>query len=231
MHQDEITALFERHAPNYDQQWVRLAPIRDALFLLMETRLANLPDATRVLCVGAGTGAEAALLAARHPTWHFTLVEPAAAMLDRCRQRAEQEGFAARCHFHHGYLETLDEALPSHQVATCLLVSQFLLDREARVALFARIAARLAPDGVLVSADLARGEKENDFERLVEMWLAVMSGASVSPEQLERGCAAYTQDVAVLNSTHVEAILEDAGFSPVTRFFQAGLLHAWLATR
>lgn len=43
----------------------------------------------------------------------FTAVEPSAQMLAVCRTRAETGGFADRCTFHNGYLDTLPAALPT----------------------------------------------------------------------------------------------------------------------
>jgi len=44
----------------------------------------------------AGTGSELIYLAQNFPQWQFT-VEPAAPMLDVCRQRTEECGIASRC--------------------------------------------------------------------------------------------------------------------------------------
>ena len=97
----------KEHAAVYDQRFAKLAPMKDALHLLIQLVFSELPAAARVLCVGAGTGAELIYLAQVFPQWQFTAVEPAAAMLDICRQRAEACGITARCTFHEGYIDSL----------------------------------------------------------------------------------------------------------------------------
>lgn len=227
---DELVAVFDGQAEGYDAQWEGMAPIRDGLYLLVEAAFAGLPDDARILCVGAGTGAELAHLARRFPDWRLTAVEPSAPMLDVCRRRAEREGFASRCAFHEGYLDSLPIA-EGHHAATCFLVSQFILEREARSAFFRTIAERLRPGGLLASSDLASGAGAGDFEALLRAWLTVMVGAGVSAERVEQARAAYARDVAVLPPASVASVIASGGFEPPVQLFQAGLLHAWISKR
>lgn len=230
MDQDEIKALFDQQAAGYDAQWAKTRPIRDCLYLLLDAAFADLPDEANVLCLGLGTGQELAHLAQARPGWRFTAVEPSGEMLSRCRSLAEREGFAARCVFHEGYLDSLPEAGP-FDAATCFLVSQFLLDRGARIAFFRGIAQRLAPGGLLASTDLAADTASEEYVFLLQAWARMMAAAEVAPEAIERMRRAYGQDVAVLPPAGVEAILSEGGFPLPVRFFQAGLIHGWLSRR
>lgn len=230
MKRNEIAALFDQQAAGYDTQWERMSPVREGLYFLLEAAFATLPTDARVLSVGSGTGIEIEFLAARFPQWQFTAVEPSHAMLARCRQRAVRAGFATRCTFHHGFLESLAPDKP-FDAATCLLVSQFLTDPTERQRLFRDIATRMRPGGVLVNADLASDVSSPEYESLLAMWLDRMSTAGVPPEALARARAAYAKDVAVLPPAEVAALIASAGFNAPTPFFQAGLMHAWCATR
>lgn len=228
MREDELRAAFGRQAAGYDEQWEKMAPIRDGLYLLVESVFAELPVDARVLCVGVGTGAELAHLARRFPGWSFTAVEPSGPMLDLCRQRAEREGYASRCTFHEGYLESLSTD-GGHHAATCFLVSQFILDPGGRSDFFRGIANRLRPGGMLASSDLASGA--GDYEALLRVWLTLMAGPDVSAERLERARSAYAKDVAILTPAAVASVIESGGFEPPVQFFQAGVLHAWFSKR
>jgi tRNA (cmo5U34)-methyltransferase len=42
MREDELRAIFDRQAAGYDEQWEKMAPIRDGLFLLVESVFAEL---------------------------------------------------------------------------------------------------------------------------------------------------------------------------------------------
>ena len=230
MDQDQIKAIFDQQAAGYDTQWARTAAIRDCLYFLLDSMFASLPADARVLCVGVGTGAELAHLARGHPGWRFTAVEPSGPMLDLCRRRAEAEGFASRCHFHEGYLDSL-AGDSVHDAATCFLVSQFILDPQERSGFFRQIAQRLVPGGLLASSDLASEVTSPEYEILLRAWMTMMAASEVSPEAIARMRKAYANDVGVLPAERIASIIAAGGFATPVPFFQAGLIHAWLSER
>ncbi len=230
MDRDQLKATFDQQASSYDQKWSRLAAFRESLHLLVGSAFAELPANARVLCVGAGTGAEVVYLAGRFPGWTFTAVEPSAGMLGACRKRAEELGIAPRCTFHEGYLESLPTAAP-FDAATCFLVSQFILDERARAAFFGEIAQRLRPGGMLASSDLSGDTGSAAYESLLQVWLKTITGVTATPENIAQMLAAYRSDVAVLPAPRLESLIASAGFEPPVPFFQAGLIRAWFSRR
>lgn len=230
MKADELKNAFDQQAAGYDKQWARLAPIRESLHFLLESVFAGLREDARVLCVGVGTGAELGHLARVFPRWRFIAVEPSGAMLNLCRERARQENFIARCEFHEGYVETLPRG-ESCQAATSFLVSQFILDRQARTDFFKSIAARLEAGGILASSDLASEVDSAEHEALVGAWMRMMAGAGIPAEARAKMREAWKKDVAILPPAEIACIMRAAGFETPTQFHQAGLIHAWFARR
>ena len=230
MDQHELDTLFDQQAAGYDAQWARMAPIRESLLFLLETVFADLPEDARLLCVGIGTGAELAHLAWRFPRWRFLALDPSPRMIDACRARAERDGFADRCEFHAGLVETLPDTA-AFDGTTCLLVSQFLLDRATRIAFFAEIARRMRSGCVLAWADLARDTAAADYPSMLHLWLRTMSGAGLDADAIERMRAAYARDVAILPPDEVAGLVAAAGFEAPLRFHQAGMIHGWCARR
>ena len=228
MRSDEIKAIFDQQAASYDERWARTAPIRDALHFLLEAVFAELPANARILCIGVGTGEEIDYLAQRFPQWTFTAVEPSAAMLDVCRNKAKKGGFVSRCDFHEGYLESLPSQ-NTFDAATCFLVSQFILELEARAEFFRAIAARLRPGGILASSDLASGSSE--YDSLLNSWLNMMLAAGIPAAGLEQMRVAYARDVAILPPARVASTIKSGGFDEPVLFYQAGLIHAWFSKR
>jgi len=231
MEREDLQKVFDQKcASGYDRQWSRMAPLRDALHLLMGSVFAELPDDARILCVGAGTGPEVIDLAERAPGRRFVAVEPSGPMLDVLRRKADERGIAGRCEFHEGYLESLPPGEP-FDAATSLLVSQFLLDREERIGFFRGIADRLRPGGLLVDADLSSDANPEAYRSLRDVWFRTMQGGEITSEVLEKMRAAYDRDVAVLPPDEVAAIIAAGGFDAPVQFLQTGLIRAWYARR
>lgn len=230
MHSDEIKAIFDQQASCYDERWAKTAPIREALHFLLAAVFAELPANARILGVGVGTGEEMSYLAKRFPQWTFVAVEPSGAMLNVCRNKAEREGFISRCSFHEGYLESLP-VQDTFDAATCFLVSQFIVEQEARTDFFRTIAARLRAGGILASSDLASDVGSSEYDALLGLWLNMMLAAGIPASGLEQMRAAYAKDVAVLPPARVTSIIKAGGFDEPVRFYQSGLIHAWFSRR
>ena len=228
--QEPKIAFGQEHAAAYDQRFAKLAAMRDALHLLISAVLADLPAEARILCVGAGTGAELVYLAQKFPQWRFTAVEPSAPMLEVCRRKAEECGITPRCVFHEGYLDSLPPS-EAFDAAASLNVSHFILDPEARAGFFRAIAGRLRPGGYLVSADLASDTASETYQSLLDVWMRLMRETGSSPAQLEQLRVAYGRDVAVLPVEQVSSIIASGGFEPPVLFLQTCLIHAWYALR
>lgn len=230
MDRQQLESTFDQQAATYDRQWARLAPFRDGIHLLLASLFSTLPRDARMLCIGAGTGAEIHHFADRFPAWTFVAVEPSRAMVAAATQRAQAKGFADRCVFHTGYLETLPDSGP-FDCATSLLVSQFILDEGERAAYFAQIAARLKPGGLLASSDLAADVSTPAYADLLEVWLRTMAASDVPPDRLQHMRAAYASDVAILPASVIQRIIASAGFTPPLQFYQAGLIHGFYCRR
>jgi tRNA (cmo5U34)-methyltransferase len=231
MKNQESTIVFDQErASNYDKRFAKLAPIRNALHLSIRLVLSELPNDARILCVGVGTGAELIDLAQAFPQWKFVAVDPAKPMLDICRQKAEEYGIASRCTFHEGTLDTLPALDPFH-AATCLLVSHFFTQQEERRNFFRQIAARLLPDGYLVSADLASDMSSSTYQSLLKVWVRMLRYSEAPAEEIEKFLASYGRDAAIIPTQEVATIIASSGFHTPVLFFQTLLIHAWYAKR
>lgn len=132
---DAYPALMREQVPDYER--------------LQEEALAAVgATATRVLELGTGTGETALRLLARHPRALLVGLDSSRAMLARARERLPADRVQLQ-------LADLQDPLPDGPfdvVVSALAVHH--LDGVAKADLFRRVAARLAPDGRFVLADI-----------------------------------------------------------------------------
>jgi len=224
MKTQEPTSIFsQNNAASYDKQREKLAPLKDALHLCIRMLLSKLPSDARVLCVGVGTGSELIYLASAFPQWQFTVVEPASAMLDLCRNRAIESGISTRCTFHEGYLDSLPDS-SAFDVATSILVSHFFVNPDDRTRYFSEIALRLIPGAYLINADLASDMSTFEYKSLLKVWLNMHEYAGM-PVNID----SFGHHVAILPIEEVESIIALSGFDTPVLFFQTLLIHAWFS--
>lgn len=217
------------HAAKYDQTFAKLAPWAESLRLAAHCALAELPSEAHLLCVGAGTGAELAFFAEHFPGWRFTALDPSGAMLERCRVRMEEGGFAERCTYHEGYLDDLTTT-ETFDGATSLLVSQFVVDRTRRVDFFRQIRNRVRPGAPLVTADLCLGRAQGG-RALVPLWQQAWRYAGIPEERiraLETG--ALDEMLSIVTSEAYAGLLTEAGWQEPVQVFQAVMMHGWATT-
>ena len=214
----------------YDDRFAAMAPVMDAMHLLMRLQLSDLPDTASILCAGAGTGAELLSLALAFPGWRFTAEDISASMLGYCKQKAEAAGVADRCRYHHGPIDTVESDAP-FDAATAILVSQFLPSRDDRVGFYREIGARLRPGGRLVTADLSTSLGTPVGDAMLALWKRVFLHCGAEPEQAELFISTFGEQVAITPPDEINAILADAGFSDAVEFYSAGLIRVRIATK
>ncbi|MCD7973017.1 MAG: class I SAM-dependent methyltransferase [Candidatus Azobacteroides sp.] len=230
MEKNKIKEIFDRSAATYDKTWEKLAPVNDSLHLLMGAGLSGLPEKARILCVGAGTGAELVYMAKKFPYWTFTAVDPSAAMLDVCRRRLKEMGMEDRCEFYADYLENL--SLPNdYEAATSILVSQFITDKKARMGFFQNIAAKLKPGGLLISADLSGDINSCEYEPMLNVWASMMMDGDVQSQSMENIRQTHQSGISFLPPVEVAGMIGAAGFKKPVLFYQMAFIHGWFCRK
>lgn len=218
----------EAQAAAYDTRFAPLDPIKGALHLVTRLALGRLPPDARVLCVGAGTGAEILYLAEAFPGWRFTAVDPSAPMLGVCRKRLAAAGVLDRCTLHVGRLDSLPPSAP-FDGGSALLVSQFITDPEARRGFFAEIADRLKPGADFVSADIAGDLRSPAWDGCMAVWAEALRFVGSNEKQIEGYMTNMGTRVAVTPLPDLAGLIESAGFTPPTHVMQVMHIHAWHA--
>jgi tRNA (cmo5U34)-methyltransferase len=229
---DRIVAEFFNRdvASGYDARTQRTAALIDNLHFLIRLVLEGLPANARILCIGVGTGSEMARLAEIFPGWHFTGVDPSAAMLDICRQRVRDQRLEARCELIEGYVADAPTGEPFDAVL-CLLVAHFLKELAERQALFDEMVSRLRPGGYLVNAEICADVDSPLFDALLVQWKAMHRHAGATEENLANVEQTLRETIAVLPPATTESLLRNSGLPLPVQFFQSLLIRAWYSRK
>lgn len=216
-------------AKRYDERNSKLAAISDNLHFLIRLVLADLPSRARILCVGAGTGAEILSLAEARPGWTFVGVDPSREMLEVCRARLAQEGASDRCELIHGYVQDTPEA-PAFDAVLSILVAHFIARAERR-AFYANILQRLKPDGYFVSAEISADLEAPEFPAMLRNWEQVQALMGATPASLQALADTLRNTLNVLSPAETNALWLESGFGPPVEFFQAFMIRGWYARK
>lgn len=171
--------VFDRTAASYDAARVRLIPPYERFY---ETAVALLPfdplAEVRVLDLGAGTGLLSAFVRERFPNARLTLVDVAAAMLERARQRLGNNGVE------YAVYDYGDRPLAGEWDAIVSALSIHHLDDEAKRSLFCHIHAALVDGGTFVNAEQVAGPTPELTRRYHEQWLAQIRERGANEEEI-----------------------------------------------
>lgn len=211
-------------AEAYDQRNSRLAPISLNLHFLMSLVLERLPEDSKVLSVGAGTGAEILSLAKTFPHWSFLASDPSLSMLKVCRSRIKDAGLEDRCEFIHGYVSDV----PSYDfdAAFAVLVAHFI-KREERQKFYEDMLVRLKKKGLMISAEISFDLESKEFPLMLSNWETVQKMMGGTPESIGKLPLQLREVLTVLPPNEVESIMRASGIPLPIKFFQSFMISAW----
>ncbi|ATQ69550.1 MULTISPECIES: SAM-dependent methyltransferase [Methylosinus] len=213
----------------YDRRIRRFCPSYDALHRMIAPWLRNVPEDATFLSVGCGAGAEMITLGSEFSSWRFVGVDVSADMLAVCERKLAEAGLTSRAQLFEGRLQ--DYAAPApFDAASSIFVAHFIKSRDEKLSYLRAVANRLKPNGIFVLADLFGDKSAPEFERLSEAWRRSYASNDVGMAELARDRAHIERDVDFLPEAELVALLSEAGFESVTRFYQTFLFGGWIAT-
>ena len=217
-------------AARYDQGIRLSCPGYDALHRMLVPLLQLLPEQTRFLSAGAGTGGEILSLAARFAQWTFTGVDASADMLEVCRQQALRAGVGDRVRLEYSRMQDYRGAEP-FDAAASIFVGHFIRDRAQKQEYFHAIARNLKPGAPFILADLYGDRQAPEFVPLMKAWLLYYISHGATAEKLTADLQHIFDNMDFTPEEELRKLLAAAGFTEVVRFYQNYLFGGWIATR
>ncbi|MCG5253518.1 class I SAM-dependent methyltransferase [Brevibacillus agri] len=162
--------------------------------------------------------------------WHPERRSAAAQILAQAQRRTAEAGLAARVTLQEGTVDALPEQ-PAYAAATCLLVLHFVKGLAAKRELLQQIAARLRPGAPFCFATIAGDPQSQSFRLQTQAWQTHMLDNGIAMPEWERFAASLGNESDPIPESHVQALMEEAGFEHATRYFGSYLVHAWFAVK
>lgn len=228
----EVIEFDQDRANQYDLDIRKAIPGYEALHNMTQALLSSsLPQTAKLLVVGSGTGMEIKNFCTSNPQWSITGVDPSAEMMAIAEQKLNQSQLLARVNLHHGYVSDL----PTTELmdgATLILVMHFMPDNGAKLDLLKAIANKLKPGAELIIADLHGDESETSFATLKQAWQHFYF-SQLAQDSLAAAKSKFTTSIAnsiyFVPETRIVDLLKLAGFTEITKFYNAFLFGGWTA--
>ena len=217
-------------ADEYAQLARKFIPGYDGLYSLAQILLAEeLPEQAEILVVGAGGGKELMTFGKAFPAARLTGVDPSEKMLVVAKNLMARAGFASRVTLHQGTVDQLEAG--TFDAATAMLVMHFLPDDGAKLDFLKAIHSRLKPGAKFVLADGCFDKRAADFPRNLARYQDHAKLNGVPEEILAEAVTMLTKYVHFVPEEREVALLREAGFDHVNRFFHALWVRAWVMIR
>jgi tRNA (cmo5U34)-methyltransferase len=227
---DAMAHFDDSLAARYDRRIRLFCPSYDALHRMIASWLRRLPEDAIFLSVGCGTGAEIVALGEHFPSWRFVGVDVSSDMLAACRRKIAEAGITSRTALFEGRLQQYAAPAP-FDAASSIFVAHFIAGRDEKLSYFRSVASRLKPGGIFVLADLFGDKSSPEFERLSNAWLQSYASNGIATEELAMDRAHIERDIDFVPEADLVALLCEAGFVSVLRFYQTFLFGGWIAIR
>lgn len=198
-----------------------LAGLHRMTELLLAERV---PEAGRVLVLGAGGGMELRNLAAVHAGWHLVGVDPSDGMLEAAHLATAE--FGDRVQLHRGTIDAAPEG--PYDGATSLLVFHFVPLAE-RLGTLRGLHRRLRPGAPLVLAHMSFPQGAGGRDLWMKRHAAFAISNGVDPAHAESGRQAMLERLHLLAPEAEENMLAEAGFTDVSLFFAGFDFRGWVA--
>lgn len=209
------------YADNAFRQVPGLADLHRMTQLLLAE---SVPDAGRVLVLGAGGGVELINLAAAHSGWLFDGVDPSESMLDAAREATA--GFGGRVNLYRGTIAEAPEG--AYDGATSLLVFHFIPLCE-RLETLRGLHRRLKPGAPLVLAHMSFPQDQASRELWMKRHAAFAISNGIDPRHAESGRQAMLERLHLLAPEAEVAMLAEAGFVGLSLFYAGFDFRGWVA--
>lgn len=206
---DEVKEKFGSVSKKYDSQRKYLIPCFEDFYHTCLPLIKSVPNAKRVLDVGAGTGLFSQFVYEKHPHLHFTLADISSPMLSVAKER-----FKGMDNFDFIELDLSKDRIPGKYDIIISGLAIHHLEDTAKLQLYINIYNALNEDGLFINADQVSG-RSILFDSLFKYeWRETVSHSGLDHEALIQAFERTRLDRLAPLDVQLK-MLEKAGFNEV----------------
>lgn len=203
------------------------APGHAGMMQMIAVLLAErMPQDGEVLVIGAGGGLETRYLATAEPSWRFTGVDPAKAMLDLARATAG-EAAGDRLTLIEGTVS--DAPKGPFDAGTCILVLGLVPDDGNKLDLLKQARARLRAGAPFILVDQCLDRSAPDFAQRLERYAAYARRSGVENSVVAGAKSGVGALESMAPAWRNEQLLSEAGFNDAEVFYVGMAWRGWVA--
>ncbi|OAS16401.1 class I SAM-dependent methyltransferase [Paenibacillus oryzisoli] len=205
-------------------------PSYDALFGMVQSyfRAELNGEVGSVLVIGAGGGNELTAWGPTNPAWTFTGVDISEDMLKIAKFKTNQLGLSSRVNLIHGTIHDVPEVDAVFDVASCILVLHFIDKVQEKRELLKGIHSRLKPGAPFVLVTAYGDRDGSELKDRLHVWRSFWLDAGKSPTTVNEMVKTGIMKISFMPEEQIEELLQDSGFTHITKFFVTGLFGGWM---
>lgn len=220
-----------KYGEDYEALAHAIIPGYATLFPMVAALLdPSLPQAGKVVVVGAGTGVELSTLKSHRPDLALTGVDPSGQMLEFARARLEQEGNSSDVTLFEGYLHETPDT-PRFHGGTLINVLHFQPDDGSKDSLLSDLGERILPGGMLVVFDLFGDPTSRDFTEHLNAWRRLWAIRGMNAEARKTFNKRLEDGMHYVPGGRIVEIARNAGFDEPRQFYRSLLYGGWTFRR
>lgn len=211
----------------YERGIRRTLPSYDAMLRLAQAFLQHhLPNQANILIVGVGSGNELLHFSEANNLWQFTALDPSQDMLDITTAKLQQQQLQHRVTLLNDTLLTAS-LNQNFDGATCLLVLHFIKDRQSQIATLQKLATHLKPGAPFIIVCKCGVQGSEQTEQQFDLWRAYwLQNTKLTTTQVNK-MEQQIRALGFISEQEMFALLEEAGFEKISRFFSTTLFCGW----
>ena len=164
-----------------------------------------------------------------NPHWLFTGFDPAESMLSIARKKVAAASLENRISLIHGLIDDVTER--NFDVATAILVMQFLPDDGTKLNFLKGISDKLNAGALMVLVDLKGEVGSDEYNTFNAAWKNQQLSTRGDNDSVKKEFIMRENEVHFIPQKRIASLLEETGFFNIHKFFKAYLFGGYVAVK